>query len=159
MTNARLSFNLSEEDVKGKSFEPVAEGWYDVVIDNVEEQASKSEKHSGKPMYVVYFKAVNEEFNGTQRTYACLWEGALFTIINIMKSTGFKVEVGKLEIPEADEFIGKELQIKLVIEDYVNNDGEAAKRNNVKSFKALGGSKPAAKKAPAKGKAAGGFAL
>lgn len=162
MTNARLSFNITDEDVAGKSFEPVPADWYDVTIDNVEEAESKSEKNNGKPMYVVYFKSLDERFNGTQRTHACLWYEARFTIIDLMKATGFKVEAGELSIPDADEFIGKELAIKLTVEDYTNKDGEEAKRNNVKSFRALGTAPKTAagaKKAAAKGKASGGFAL
>lgn len=159
MTNSRISFSLTAEDVAGRSFEPVAEGWYDVTIDNVEEKDSQSAKNAGKPMYVVDFKSLDERFTGSQRTYACLWYEARFTIVDLSKAVGFPVTEGEFTVRDADEFIGKELQIKLAIEDYTNKDGEAAKRNTIKGFKALGGSKPAAKKAPAKGKAAGGFAL
>lgn len=159
MSNARISFDLSAEDAAGSTFSVAPAGDYDVVIDNVEEAESKSAKNAGKPMYVVYFKSLDESFTGTQRTYACLWYEARYTIIDLMKATGFKVEAGKLEVPDADEFIGKEVTIKLDVETYTNKDGEEAERNSVKSIKAIGGKKATAKKAPAKGKAAGGFAL
>lgn len=160
MSNARISFSLTDEDAKGSSFEPAPAGDYDVVVDNVEEAEVKKEgPNLGKPMYVVYFKSLDESFTGTQRTYACLWYEARFTIVDLMKATGFKVEAGELNIPEADEFIGKEVTIKLAVEDYKTNDGDDAQRNAVKSIKAIGGKKAATKKAPAKGKAAGGFAL
>lgn len=162
MTNARISFNISEEDVVGRTFEPVEAGWYDVTIDNVEEAESKSEKNTGKPMYIVDFKSLDEKFTGKQRTYACLWYEARFTIVDLMKATGFKVVAGDLEIPPADDFIGKELSIKLAIEDYTTKEGEKSKRNTIKEYRALGTAPKtaaAAKKAAAKGKAAGGFAL
>lgn len=161
MTNSRISFNITEEDVAGRSFEPAPAGWYDVTVDNVEEAESKSEKNSGKPMYVVDFKSLDESFVGKQRTYACLWYEARFTIVDLMKATGFKVVAGELEIPDADDFIGKELSIKLAVEDYKTKEGEDAKRNAIKGFRALGGATkaPAKGKTAAKGKAAGGFAL
>ena len=159
MTNARISFDLTESDAEGSAFAVAPAGEYDVVIDNVEEAESKSPKNLGKPMYVVYFKSLDESFTGTQRTYACLWYEARYTIVDLMKASGFKVEAGKLEIPDADDFIGKEVTIKLAVETYTNKDGDEAERNAVKSIKAIGGKKAPAKKAAAKGKAAGGFAL
>lgn len=154
LSNARLSFNLSDtEATTGDSFEPLPEGWYDAVIDEVEEAESKSAKNLGKPMYVVDYKIEGGDFDGrTKREWACLWEGALFTIVSLQKAIGRPETVsdGKLEVMSADELVGKrlKLRIKHKEETYVDKEGQSvtATRDNIQSRAVIGGaSKPAAK--------------
>lgn len=155
----RLSFNLNaNEETTGDAFEPLPEGWYDAVIDEVTEDASKSKNNLGKPMYVVDYKIEGGEFDGrTKREWACLWEGALFTIVSLQKAIGRPETVsgGKLEVLAADELIGQRVRIKIKHkeETYTNKEGEevTATRDNISARGTVGGKGAPAKKAKAEG--------
>lgn len=152
----RLSFNLtSNEETSGDAFEPLPEGWYDVVVDAVSEEASKSPKNSGKPMYVVDYKIEGGDFDGrTKREWSCLWAGALFTQVSLQKAIGRPetVEGGKLEVLTPDELIGERLRIKIKHkqEKYTPKDSTEeveTTRDNISARAAIGGAeaKPKAK--------------
>ena len=160
---ARLSFSLTDnEATSGDSFEPLPEGWYNVVIDSVEEQESKSAKNKGKPMYVIDYKVQGGDFDGrTKREWSCLWAGALFTQVSLQKAIGRPETVanGNLDVLEPDDLVGKELKIKIKHKEESYTDKETGEekpviRDNIQSRAAVdGGStkKSAGKK--------GGFSL
>lgn len=146
----RIIVNLTEDDLND-SFEPAAPGWYHVEIDEVELKESKSQKNPGKPFYSLKYKSVDEDkFKGKFFDNVMLWNGAHFSLVGLAKALGLIESAGELVVPTEDELIGKELLVKVAIEDYVNRDGEDAKRNSVKAYKALDGAgapkKGAAKK-------------
>lgn len=127
-----LNINVSDKAAQErKPFEDLPEGWYRVRISDVELRESQSEKNSGKPMYNFEFTVTEDtEVNPTnadgasefadRRVWvnACLWEGAEFTIVNIMRALGYEIQPGALAVPditndeEIDAFLGRELDIK-----------------------------------------------
>lgn len=125
-----LSVNVSKKAAESRSFEDLPQGWYHVVIGEVELRFSKSEKNPDKPMYGFEFEVTDDERNPRDNdgapkfagrrlwTNACLWEGAEFTIVNILRALGHSVGEGELRIPdvtdddERDELVGQYLMVR-----------------------------------------------
>lgn len=126
-----LNINVSDKAAeKRKPFEDLPQGWFVVQITDVELRESQSEKNSGKPMYNFEFTVTDDERNpqdenGASKysgrrlwTNACLWEGAEFTIVNILRALGHDVLPGNLAVPdvtnpqERDALFGQFLQIR-----------------------------------------------
>jgi uncharacterized protein DUF669 len=111
-----VDFSGQEADSEARDYEPLPTGKYLATITNVELRESQSMENPGKPMYGFEFTVVDGirggEFNGRKAwTNACLWSGALYTVTHIMKATGFPVSQGRMRIPSAEEFMGKQLVI------------------------------------------------
>jgi hypothetical protein len=110
-----IKVNLSDQEAKsGGEYEPLPSGRYHVCITDVELKHSKSEKNPGKPM--LNFELTIQEGKFADRmmySNACCWDGALYTIVNILKGINEFENCGgqnNLDIPTAPEFyIGKEL--------------------------------------------------
>ena len=148
----RIVLDLDGDLAQGSgNFEPLPEGWYDVIIDDVEARTSKSDKNSGKPMYGYKFKVEGGDFDGRiVFTNACLWKEAIFTQRDIQQAIGtWESGNGKLEINTPEELIGQTLKIKVAIREY---NGE--QQNDVKRFLSSDGAAP-----KAKAKKSGGFSL
>lgn len=125
-----LSINVSKKAAESRSFEDLPQGWYHVIIGEVELRFSSSEKNPGKPMYGFEFEVTDDPRNPSNEdgspkfagrrlwTNACLWEGAEFTIVNILRALGHEVTPGDLRIPdvtedsERDELVGQYLMVR-----------------------------------------------
>jgi hypothetical protein len=112
-----LRLNLNEKEASTEAREDLVPGKYRCHIIECNPKISKSEKNPGKPMYEFVLQ-VNQEvpkFGGNRIwTTACLWEGALYTIVGINKALGI-MEQGATQIevlPPAD-YIGQELIVKM----------------------------------------------
>jgi hypothetical protein len=166
---ARAVIDLNEEVANGGgTFAPLPAAWYHVEIEDVEAREVKAGKNAGKEMYNYKLKVVGGDFDGRKLfVNACLWPEAIFTQRDIQAALGlYKRGETKFEVADEDELIGKELVVQVVLKDKYVKPGEVAEKdeqgnlvqdNEVKKFKAVGGSAPAAKKSGAK--KAGGFDL
>lgn len=112
--------NVSKKESEAASFEDLPVGKFQMVISDVELRESKSEKNKGKPMYAIEFTIAetgdenHDKYAGRKAwTNACLWDGALYTIINIMKALDMPVDEGQLEIPAIDELVSQELIVRI----------------------------------------------
>lgn len=137
--------NVSSKEQAAGTFEPIPAGWYKMTISDGELVESKSKKNKGKPMYNLEFTVQEGKFEGRKtRTNACLWEGALYTIVNLLKALGYTVDEGALEVPEIDELLGKDVMAKVAIrppQEIVQEDGSKKtydEQNEVKGFKSAG---------------------
>lgn len=134
--NTRLSFDMTAEDLD-TSFKLTPEGWYKVEIDDVDDELESS---NGNPQYLVKYKSLDESFKGTIWDYIAITQSSLQNIRSLVAATGFPVPTkekpGKLNIPEGDDLIGKELQIEIVHEDdwkgATDDDGNVIKRAKVR---------------------------
>lgn len=113
-----VKVNVSDqEDKSGGDYVPLPAGNYKCVITDVEPKNSQSDKNYGKPM--LYFRFTIQDGVYADRVLganACLWDGALYTIIGLLKAIGeydnCKGSDG-LAIPDAPEFyLGRELMVR-----------------------------------------------
>lgn len=166
----RESFDLTSEDLD-TSFKLVPEGWHTVEIDDCEDDLESS---NGNQQYLIKYKSVDESFKGTLWDYVAVTKASIQNIMSVSRAVGMPVPTkekpGKYTPPEADDLIGKELQIEVVWEDdykgATDDEGVVLKRAKVRfagrkkvgektgtpASKAKGAVKAGAK-APAKGKA------
>lgn len=114
---ARITINIDAEDAASSELIPT--GVYDAVVDEVVEQASKSAENAGKPMYRTVFKIEGGDYAGRKATsYICLWQGAHFSLLQLLKAIGTEVKPGTLTVPSPKELTGKKVAIKIVHEPY-----------------------------------------
>ena len=162
----RQSFDLTSEDLD-TTRKLVPEGWHTVEIDDVEDDLESS---NGNLQYLVKYKSVDESFKGTLWDYIAVTKASIQNIMSLSRAVGMEVPTkakpGPYTPPEADDLIGKELQIEVIHEDdhkgATDDEGVVLKRAKVRyaGRKKVGekvGKAPAKSttgKAPAKGKAA-----
>jgi hypothetical protein len=89
-----IKVNVSEQEASSgeRNFDAMPIGKYHVSIIGVELEESQSEAHPGEPMLT--FEFMVQDSPGTWQKYAnrhdwtraCLWDGALYTIVGILKA-------------------------------------------------------------------------
>ena len=68
-----------------------------------------------------------------------LFEGALYTISQIMKAMGIDVEAGEVEVPDIEELLGQEFMAKVKITGARKvGEKEYEARNDITGWKAIG---------------------
>jgi len=112
-----IKVNVSDKEDKSGEFQPLPAGLYFCIITDVEPKASGSDKNFGKPMLYFRFTIQEGPYAGrAMGSNACLWDGALYTIINLLKAVGEYDNCksgGSLEIPDAPEFyLGREIDVR-----------------------------------------------
>lgn len=130
-----ISINVSENAAKPpRQRGDIPQGWYVLRFVDVELQESKSEKNPGKPMYNFELEITDDERNPQNADgasefagrpewiRACLWTGAEFTIVAIMRALGHEIKPGALQIPDItdpncplggiDAFVGKDIMAR-----------------------------------------------
>ena len=111
-----VKVNISEKEAKAGDWDPLPSGRFWCVITNAEKTESKSEKNPGKPMLNFTFTVQDGKYaNKEMQQNACLWDGAAYTIVNILKAIGeyencFDGKV--LTIPDSPSFyIGRDVDV------------------------------------------------
>jgi hypothetical protein len=166
----RPSFDLTAEDLD-TSFKLPDEGWHTVEIDEAEETESKN----GDLQYIVKYKSVDDTFKGKVWDYITVTKKSIQNIMSLSRAIGedvpTKAKPGPYTPPDADDLVGKELQIEIIHEPDFNKktDDEGniiirskvrfAGRKRVGEKTGVPDSKKTGVKAPAKAKAAGGFSV
>lgn len=164
----RPTFNLTSEDLD-TSFKLAPEGWHKVEIDEAEETVSKN----GDPQFILKYKSIDDTFTGKIWDYITVTKKSIQNVMSVSRAIGVKVPTvanpGPYSLPEADDLVGKELQIEIIHEDDYkgakDDDGNVIKRAKVRYAGRKGisektgvpASKSGVKAAPAKAK--GGFAV
>jgi hypothetical protein len=127
-----IKVSLSDQEASSgdRSFDPMPIGKYHAVIHAVELAESESDNNPGKPM--LNFEFVVQDTPGRWQEYAnrhdfvnaCLWEGAMYTIVGILKAlpsqkgnkNAYEDNLdsdGNLEVPTEPEYYeGQELFIR-----------------------------------------------
>lgn len=129
------SFSLDELPVSTNSFEPLPAGWYTATINKAEIKTAKT----GEGQYI----AVRYDITGPTHQGR-----VVFGNINFKNPSSKAEEIGRKQLGEimraiglgrvsdTDQLIGGQLSIKLAIK----NDAQYGDSNELKGFKALGGS-------------------
>jgi hypothetical protein len=113
-----VNFSDQEASSELRDYKPIPRGHYLVHIFECKVEESKSKKNKGRPMYnftLVVDKEKHPDAAG-KRVWdrACLWEGALYTISQIMQALGLDPKSGR--IPPARWFVGKTLIAAVTVE-------------------------------------------
>ncbi len=146
-----LFIDLSEKEASSKALEPFPTGMYHIRCTDGQLQESKSEKNSGKPMYNLEFTVQGGDHDGRKVwTYACLWAGAAYTIVQIAKALdpNANVEPGQFRVPKLSAIIGSDFMariVKVAAKVDENGDEKFGPKNEIKSFKEFTGKSPASK--------------
>jgi hypothetical protein len=127
-----IKVNVSEQEHQSgdRNFDPLPKGKFHVAVTAVELQQSQSEAHPDEPM--LNFEFTVQDTPGSWQQFAnrkdwvnaCLWDGALYTIIGILKAmpsqrgnkNAYEDNLdasGELDIPTEPEYYeGTELFIR-----------------------------------------------
>jgi hypothetical protein len=109
-----LRVNFTDKEATSKAFEDLPVGKYDAYITGCEPKQSKSEKNNGKWFYSLEATVDGGPHDGRKLfTNAMLFEGALYTISQIMKAIpelAVRVSGGEVELPTPEELIGKKVK-------------------------------------------------
>lgn len=137
-----FKLNLTESEIKkaqGGSFPPLPEGTYGAIVFDVTEKTSKA----GNDMYEIDFKITEgpEGIGRKQRGWFVVSGKALFSVVGLLKALDFPyptkdTPAGEFEFPDGDEFLGKEVNLKIAQDPYQTEDESGnvvtTYRNNIK---------------------------
>lgn len=146
MADNTLRVNFSEEEAasEGKSFDAIPSGRYLVNITDIELRESKSEKNNGKPYWHVELTVQEGDFEDRKLwTNVMLFEGALYSLSQLLKSTGFEDSIKKGIVPSADSLMGKQCVavVRRQVDKYLQDQDPTGKpefKNEVKGFQPAG---------------------
>lgn len=136
-----FKLNLTSDEIKkaqGGSFPPLPAGTYGAIVFDVTEKQSKA----GNDMYEIDFKITEgpEGIGRKQRGWFVVSGKALFAVVGLLKALDMpypnkETQPGTFEFPDGDEFLGRDVNIKITQEAYETegDDGEVvtAYRNNI----------------------------
>lgn len=161
MAGLKLNFSNEEASSEARSFEPIPTGrYYARVTDIDERECGPESKNPGKPYWAVEFTIQDGPHEGRKVwTNAMLFEGALYTLAQLLKATGHAKALETGVVPDSDDLISKEVYVNVrkQRDTYAEErDGAEAGpqfKNEVKGIMAYesGGSQPAASGKKGKG--------
>ena len=154
-----IKVNFSDEEASSEalSFDAIPTGTYHACVTDVTlNYCGPESKNPGKPYWNIEFTVQDDHKDQAGRkvwTNCMLFEGALYTLTQLMKATGFgdKVKSGKsVDVPDADEFIAKHVFINVrkmrdTYREQRDGSDEPMWKNEVKGIKAYSSDAPAAK--------------
>lgn len=138
-----FKLNLTNQEIKAAQggFPVLDEGVYGAKIFSATESKSKA----GNDMYVIDYKIIDgpkAAMGRKQRAWYVITSNALFGIIGLNKAVGFPYPTkdtpeGEFEFADAEDYLGKNVNINIVQEDYESVDEETGEdvvkqRNNIK---------------------------
>ena len=158
-----LKINFSQEEAASESlsFEAIPTGKYNARITNIEtRECGPNSKNPGKNYWAIEFTVQDGDYENRKLWTNCmLFEGALYTLSQLLKATGHEDAIKTGEIPDEDVFISAPvtLNVRKMRDTYreeQNGDGEVLWKNEVKGIL-----KPAEDVSKAKGKSGKGSLL
>lgn len=141
LSSLRINFSEEEASSEAIDFTPLPTGKYLVAITEVEIKKSTSEKNTGKPYWALTLVVQEGPYENRKLwSNVMLWEGAAFSLAQLMKATnrGDVLKSGK--IPSGDELVGDQMIVSVVktLDKYkMERDGGDEKlfKNEVKGYK------------------------
>lgn len=124
--------NLTNDEIKaaqGNNFAALPKGTYGAVIFSNTFGLSKS---SNNPMFTIDFKITEGQagIGRKIRGWFSLTGKALFKVVELHKAIDFpfpdkNTPAGEFEFPETDEYLGKEVNIVIDVEEYTTDEDDA----------------------------------
>jgi hypothetical protein len=134
-----FKLNLTNDEIKNAqgNFEPVPAGTYGAQIFESVQKKSKA----GNQMFEINYKLTEGPAGKGRKikSWYVLSGKGLFKLVELNKATDFpypdkNTPAGEFEFPDADEYLGKEVNLVLDVEDYasVDDDGnDTTRQRNV----------------------------
>jgi hypothetical protein len=148
---AGLKVNFSEQEASSEAFdfEALPSGKYPVTITDIETRESNSEKNKGKPYWHLELTVDEGHPNAGRKLWAnvMLFDGALYSLAQLLKATGNEDAIKSGKVPDADYFVSKQVVVTVAKQRDTyreNKQEEAGERsesdpplykNEVKGFK------------------------
>jgi hypothetical protein len=145
-TNIRVNFSEEEASSEARDFDPIPSGKYHCAVTGIETRFCGPEsKNPGKPFWAVEMTVQNGPYENRKLWgNVMLFEGALYSLSQLLKATGFEQALETGEIPAPDEIQGEELVVNVQKQrdKYREDRGDAAPgerlfKNEVKGYKPL----------------------
>lgn len=141
-----VNFSADEASSEAKSFDPLPSGNYHVRITEITtKECGPNSKNVGKEYWSVEFTVQDGEYADRKVwTNVMLFEGALYSLVQLLKATGHADAVTSGAVPDVEIFISAELTVAVkkqrntYMEDQ-NGDGLPVWSSEVKSMKAFDG--------------------
>jgi hypothetical protein len=130
-----LRVNFSDKEAESQAREPLPSGKYHVKITDVSlETCGPESKNPDKHYWAIEFTVQEGKYSDRKCWTNCmLFEGALYTLSQLMKATGYDVTQGDVDVPEIDDLIGQDVQIRVIVKRADEEKGYDA-RNEVKGI-------------------------
>jgi hypothetical protein len=115
MDELRVDFSQQESSSEARDFTPIPSGKYRVAVTDVEVRFSTSSKNKGKPYYAVTLTVQDGPYE-KRKLWAnvMLFNGALYSLVQIMKAMGLRAEGQGIKPPTADELQGETFIVSVV---------------------------------------------
>lgn len=131
-----VNFTDQEASSEARDFTPIPSGWYHVALtDGSIEECGPESKNAGKPYWKVELTVQDGPYeNRKVFSNVMLFDGALYSLSQLLKACGYDVESGTLEVPTIDELIGKTFEIRVKVQAATEKYDA---RNDVKGFRVM----------------------
>lgn len=144
MAGLKVNFTDQEAQSEARSFDPIPSGDYLVAITDLsDEECGPNSKNPGKPYW--HLELTVQEGPHEDRklwTNVMLFEGALYSLSQLLKATGNEKALSTGSVPDGQTFVGKKVivTVKRQKDTYAmqeDPEGPVVFKNEVKGFKPL----------------------
>lgn len=141
----KINFSDQEAASEARSFDPIPSGEYYCRLTDVEDREVKEGPNQGKEYWHLEFTVQDGDYQDRKVWTNCmLFEGALYTLAQLMKSTGNEKALQTGNVPDGHTLIGKEVVVivKKQRDKYAeerDGDGTVQWKNEVKGIKKFEG--------------------
>lgn len=134
-----LKVNFTDQEAGSSVREVPPSGEYLVAItDGERKEVKPGRKNTGKPFWQLRLVIQDGAYAGTSLiSSVMLFDGALYSLAQLMKALGYDMNAGDFIVPELDDIIGKNVNVKGYKKPATTlADGtELSERFEVKGFK------------------------
>jgi hypothetical protein len=136
----RVNFTDKEASSEARDFTPVPAGKYKAVIteDSAWAECGPESKNPGKPYWNLNLLIEEGPYSGRHIfTNVMLFDGALYSLSQLMKALGYDIESGEFEVPQLEELLTQSVgvQVKIQAKTTDKKSGkEYDERNEVRGF-------------------------
>jgi hypothetical protein len=109
-----LRVNLSSKEAESTSIDVLPSGKYVCnIVEGSVEEVKPGKKNVGKPYWKLRFVIQDGKYAGRSiYSTVMLFDGALYSLSQLLKSLGYDVNPGSLVVPDVDEIIGKSVMVR-----------------------------------------------
>lgn len=109
-----LRVNLTTKEAESQSLEVLPTGKYLCnIVEGSLEEVKPGKANVGKPYWKLRFVVQDGPYAGRSiYSTVMLFEGALYSLVQIMKALGYDVSEGSLDVPDIEDIEGKSLVVR-----------------------------------------------